>query len=95
MRSLVLVLLLCLTPLADALPARLAAREGVAMLAAAQISLDDAVRRVKAQTGGRVVSATPAKKGGRAGYRIRVVVDDGRVKTFFVDAETGSMQGAG
>lgn len=91
MRSLVLVLLLCLTPLADALPAR----EGVAMLAAAQISLDDAVRRVKAQTGGRVVSATPAKKGGRAGYRIRVVVDDGRVKTFFVDAETGSMQGAG
>ncbi len=91
MRALLLLSTLGLMPMADAA----AVPDHVTLVAAAQISLDEAVRRVKGATGGRVVSAAPAKQGGRSGYRIRVVVEGGRVKTFFVDAESGSMQSSG
>ena len=91
MRTLIFCILLSLTPMADAFPS-----PGAVILAAAgKISLDEAVRRVQGATGGRVVSATASTRGGRSGYRIRVVVEDGRVKTFFVDAETGAMKSAG
>ena len=75
----------------DAFPAR----DATILAAAGEISLDEAVRRVQSATGGRVVSASASKQGGRAGYRIRVVVEDGRVMTFFVDAESGAMKSAG
>ncbi len=91
MRTLLLCILLSLTPLADAFPAQ----DTLILAARGEISLDEAVRRVQGATGGRVVSASVSKQGGRQGYRIRVVVDDGRVKTFFVDAETGAMKSAG
>ena len=92
MRTLFFCILLRLTPsMADAFPAH----DAVILAAAGEISLDEAVRRVQDATGGRVVSAAASKQGGRAGYRVRVVVGDGRVMTFFVDAETGAMQSAG
>lgn len=77
--------------MADAFPAH----DAMILAAAGEISLDEAVRRVQGATGGRVVSASASKQGGRAGYRVRVVVEDGRVMTFFVDAESGAMQSAG
>lgn len=75
----------------DAFPAR----DAMILAAAGEISLDEAVRRVQSATGGRVVSASASKQRGRAGYRIRVVVEDGRVMTYFVDAESGAMKSAG
>jgi hypothetical protein len=36
------------------------------------------------QGGGRVLSVSPASRGGLSGYRVRILVDGGRVKTIFV-----------
>ena len=64
------------------------ARPVATMLARGQLTLDQAVARVRAAFGGRVVAATPV----RGGYRIRVLLDGGRVKTVFVDAASGSIR---
>jgi len=51
------------------------------------ISLEQAAAKVRRQTGGRVLSATPVEKGGRRGYNVRVLVDGKRVRQFYVDAD--------
>ena len=40
----------------------------------------------KSETG-RILSATPVSKNGQRGYNIRVLVDEKRVKQYYVDAE--------
>lgn len=59
------------------------------------MSLDEAADQVRGAYGGQVIAASPARAGGREGYRIRVILDDGRVITVFVDAETGAMRQTG
>lgn len=90
---LLIILLIALGPvsLAQASPWR----HQELLAADAKISLDEAVRRVQAATGGRVVSAAPARRGDREGYRVRVLLEGGRVVTYFVDGESGAMQSAG
>lgn len=51
------------------------------------ISLEQAADMIRRQTGGRVLSATPIKKNGQRGYNVRVLVDDKRVKQYYVDSE--------
>ena len=51
------------------------------------ITLEQAADKVRRQTGGRVLSATPVEKGGRRGYNVRVLVDGKRVKQYYVDSE--------
>jgi len=51
------------------------------------ISLEQATNIVRRQTGGRVLSAAPAGRGGQRGYEVRVLVDGKRVKTVFVDSQ--------
>jgi hypothetical protein len=51
------------------------------------VSLEQAADRVRRETGGRVLSATPATRGGERGYSIRVLLDGKRVKQVFVDSE--------
>ena len=51
------------------------------------ITLEQAANRVRRETGGRVLSASPSERGGRAGYEIRVLVDGKRVKNVFVDGD--------
>ena len=51
------------------------------------ISLEQAADKVRRQTGGRVLSASPEEKGGRRGYNVRVLVDGKRVKQYYVDAD--------
>lgn len=53
------------------------------------VSLDQAVRMVRERSGGRVLRAETRRQNGRAVHRIRVLSDDGRVRTYAVDAETG------
>ncbi|MEZ5551646.1 MAG: hypothetical protein R3E82_12205 [Pseudomonadales bacterium] len=53
----------------------------------AGISLEQAADMVRRETGGRVLSASPVNKGGQRGYNIRVLVDEKRVKNYYVDSE--------
>lgn len=46
------------------------------------VSMQQATGIVRRATGGRVVSASPTKNGG---FKVRVVLDGGRVKTYRVD----------
>jgi uncharacterized membrane protein YkoI len=55
--------------------------------APAAISLEQAADKVRRETGGRVLSATPSEQGGRRGYSVRVLLDGKRVKKVFVDAQ--------
>lgn len=57
----------------------------------AGLSRDEAVARVREQTGGRVVRAERREAGGRVIYEVRVVTPDGRVRDYRVDAATGRL----
>lgn len=59
------------------------------------LSLDEAADQVRGAFGGQVIAASSARANGREGYRIRVILDDGRVITVFVDAESGAMRQMG
>lgn len=49
------------------------------------MSLDEAVSRVRRDTGGRVLSAQPYERNGEAGYRIKVLMPDGAVRIYHMD----------
>ncbi len=50
------------------------------------ISKEQAVDKVRRTFGGRVLSATPVDRGGKQGFKIRVLTEGGRVKNVFVDS---------
>lgn len=80
-------------------PATAAARSPAAgppaiLLAAAdEITLDDAIRKVR-ETYGEVtiLKAEPRGRNGNKGYLIKFLTDSGRVKTVTVDATTGEIR---
>lgn len=51
------------------------------------VSLDQAVQQVRAQTGGRVLSAETISQGGRPVHRIKVLLPSGHVQIVHVDAD--------
>lgn len=53
------------------------------------VSLAQATRMVREQTGGQVLRAETKRDKGRTVHRIRILTEDGRVRTYHVDAETG------
>jgi uncharacterized membrane protein YkoI len=56
-----------------------------------RISLAEATRMVQQRYGGQVLRAEAKRDKGRTVYRIRVLTEDGRVRTVNVDAATGRM----
>ncbi|MEE9142865.1 MAG: hypothetical protein V3U59_09145 [Gammaproteobacteria bacterium] len=50
------------------------------------ISLDEAVERVRRQTGGKVIRAETVREGNRRVHVIKVLTEDGRVQTFRIPA---------
>jgi len=50
------------------------------------ISLDEAVRRVQRETGGRILAADVVPGEGGVTYRIKVLLPSGRVKVVYVEA---------
>ncbi len=54
------------------------------------ISLDEAVARVRRDTGGRVLAAEAREDRGRTVYRIKVLLPNGSVRVVNVDAQSGS-----
>jgi len=51
----------------------------------AAMSLDQAVRIVKRQTDGRILSAEPVRRGNHIFYRIKVLTSDGHVRVITID----------
>ncbi len=56
-------------------------------MAAAQLTLQDAVAKVEHDTRGKVLSAETKRTGNRTVYRIKVLTHDGRVQVIEVPAE--------
>jgi uncharacterized membrane protein YkoI len=52
-------------------------------------SLDDAVALVKEKIGGKILRAETLQRDNRTVYQVRVITDDGRVRTISVDAQDG------
>lgn len=50
-------------------------------------SLDQAVQKIKQQTGGRVLSAKTIAKGGKYTHVIKVLLPSGKVRIFKVNAQ--------
>lgn len=59
---------------------------------AGDISLDDAIAVVRQQIDGKVLRATTRSTDGRTVHEIRVLTDEGLVKTLTVDAQSGRVQ---
>ncbi|MEL6198616.1 MAG: PepSY domain-containing protein [Pseudomonadota bacterium] len=57
-----------------------------AAVAQDNVSLEEAVRRVRKQYGGRIVSAETKTSGGRRVHVIKVLTKDGRVRTVRINA---------
>nr|WP_282571440.1 PepSY domain-containing protein [Methylonatrum kenyense] len=56
------------------------------------MSLSQATRMVREETGGRVLSAEEVQRGNRTVYRIRVLMGEGRVRVVEVDPRSGRMR---
>lgn len=56
------------------------------------LTLDEAVARVRRDTGGRVLSAEARENRGRTTYRIKVLLRDGSVRVVNVDAQSGEIR---
>ena len=59
---------------------------------AVRVSMDEAVGQVLSAYGGQVVAASSVSDGRGVGYRIRVLQEGGRVRTVFVDANSGAIR---
>lgn len=55
----------------------------------ADISPSDAAAKVVKQTGGKVLKISQEERDGKAVYRVKVLLPEGRIKTIFVDKATG------
>jgi uncharacterized membrane protein YkoI len=56
------------------------------------LTLDEAVARVRRDTGGRVLSAEARENRGHTTYRIKVLLRDGSVRVVNVDAQSGEIR---
>ena len=57
------------------------------LLAQSNQSLDDAVRSVKQQTGGRILSAKTVNKDGKQVHKIKVLLPSGKIRVFKINAQ--------
>ena len=64
------------------------AKRPQSLVAPSAMTLEQAADKVRRETGGRVLSASPVEKGGRRGYDVRVLLDGKRVQKVFVDARS-------
>ncbi len=55
------------------------------------VSLDEAVEIVRKRYGGRVINASTRKDDGRKVHVIKILSDEGRVRTVRVDAQSGNL----
>lgn len=56
-----------------------------------ELNIDEAANRAQQRYGGQLISIRPAEQDGRHGWQATVLLDNGRVKTLFVEARTGAV----
>ncbi len=56
-----------------------------------ELNIDEAASRAQQRYGGQLISIRPAEQDGRHGWQATVLLDNGRVKTLFVEARTGAV----
>ena len=54
-----------------------------------RVSLNEAIARAQGRFPGRVVKAESKQRGGRLEHVVRIINEQGRVRTFRIDAQTG------
>lgn len=59
----------------------------------AEVNTSDAAALVAKKTGGKVLKVTEEERNGQWVFRVKVLMPEGRVKTLFVDKQTGSIGG--
>ena len=67
----------------------IASAAALAQSAESAMTLDQAVRRVQQDSGGKILSADQRGVGRRQEYRIKVLTPDGHVKVMVVSSESG------
>ncbi|CAN5305143.1 hypothetical protein BH24PSE2_BH24PSE2_10450 [soil metagenome] len=78
-------------PVAQAATAAPIAQELTVAARGPRISLDQAVSMVLGRYGGKVISAETRSRNGRVIHQIKLLTDDGRVRTVRVDGRTGNI----
>ena len=63
------------------------------LLLLAGIGPSEAAATVAQKTGGKVLKVTLEERDGREVYRVKVLLPEGRIKTVFVDKESGGKGG--
>ncbi len=56
-----------------------------------ELNIDQAASRAQQRYGGQLISIRPAEQDGRHGWQATVLLDNGRVKTLFVEARSGAV----
>jgi len=56
------------------------------------VSLDEAIALVRDKSGGKVVRAETKRKDHQVVHEIRILTEDGHVRTYVVDAKTGKVK---
>lgn len=57
----------------------------------AAVSIESAISKARAKYGGKVLSAKEIRSKGPLVYKIKLLLPNGRVKTVFVDGESGEV----
>ncbi len=89
--SMLIVLIGALTPVVT-LASPWEVEEGQQLQApTTELNIDQAASRAQQRYGGQLISIRPAEQDGRHGWQATVLLDNGRVKTLFVEARTGAV----
>lgn len=56
-----------------------------------ELNIDEAANRAQQRHGGQLISIRPAEQDGSDGWQATVLLENGRVKTLFVEARTGAV----
>jgi uncharacterized membrane protein YkoI len=86
----VLIGVLAAVPAFDA-SARAMANPLLLAQATPSVSADEAVALVRAQSGGRILNLRLESRAGPAVYRVKVLLEGGRVRVYRVDASSGKI----
>ncbi|MGB3620495.1 MAG: hypothetical protein WBA20_04045 [Ketobacter sp.] len=62
------------------------------ILRLAELDSAGAARLVESRTGGRVLAVSEEERGGSRVYRVKVLLPEGRIRTLFIDKQTGAVR---
>jgi uncharacterized membrane protein YkoI len=63
--------------------------------ASVSVSAGEAAALIQAHSKGRVLDVRLEERGGGSAYRVKVLLEGGRVRIYYVDADSGRISGSG